>query len=284
MFDEKEYQEVFSQVRASGGLTRRVMNMKRERKQGSRMFVRIALVAAVLALMAVTVSASETVQNWFINFFAGINQGELSREQVEYIEENAKPILESQTHNGWTVELHSAIRDETTAYIVFHIEGPEDVDLTKWTDEEGNLRGQILFGNSGMPAYLRGLEKFFDFDENIEHGGWGYHWMDDGDGKAYTENLVFHLEPETMHNDSEPFGEETVYHFRFQDIVWYWMDLEYEQELLNGKYAGQDVTQFTDEENRKRHRWETLAEGVWEFEINFGQLEFVEGELLEAYE
>ena len=78
--------------------------------------------------------------------------------------------------------------------------------------------------------------------------------------------------------------QDTVYHFRFQDIVWYWMDLEYEQELLNGKYAGQEVTQFTDEENRKRHRWETLAEGVWEFEISFGQLEFVEGELLETYE
>ena len=258
--------------------------MEPERKRSRNVFAKVALIAAVLTVMAVTVSASEAVQNWFVRFFAEINRDGLTTGQVEYIEENTQTILDSQTHNGWTVELNSAIRDEKTAYIIFHIEGPENVDLSRWMDEAGNLHGQVLFGNSGMPAYLRGLEKFFDFDENVEHGGWGYHWMDDGDGKEYTENLVFHLEPETMHENLDPFGEDTVYHFRFQDIVWYWMDLEYEQELLNGKYAGQEVTQFTDEENRKRHRWETLAEGVWEFEISFGQLEFVEGELLEIYE
>lgn len=283
MFDEKEYREVFSQVKASEGLTRRVMTMKQERKQ-SRILARAALIAAALALMVVTVSASETVQNWFVNFFAAINRNGLTTEQVEYIEENAQSILDSQTHNGWTVELNSAIRDEKTAYIIFHIEGPENVDLSQWMDDAGKLHGQILFGNSGMPAYLRGLEKFFDFDENVEHGGWGYHWMDDGDGKAYTEHLVFHLEPQTMHENLDPFGEDTVYHFRFQDIVWYWRDLEYEQELLAGKYAGKEVHQFTDEENRKLNRWETLAEGVWEFEITFGQLEFVEGAALEIEE
>ena len=281
MFDEQKYREVFSNIRASEGLTRRVMTMKLE-KTRSRIMSRAALIAATLALMVVTVSASETVQSWFVNFFAAINRDGLTTDQVDYIEENAQTILDSQTHNGWTVELNSAIRDEKTAYIIFHIEGPEDLDLSRWTDEAGNLRGQILFGNSGMPAYLRGMEKFFDFDENVEYGGWGYHWMDDGDGKAYTENLVFHLEPESMHEDLDPFGEEAVYHFRMQDIVWYWQDQEYEQELREGKYAGQKVNRFTDEENRKIHRWETLAEGVWEFEISFGQLKFVEGEFLET--
>ena len=283
MFDEMEYKEMFSQVKASGDLTRRVMTMKQEQTNGRRIFARVALIAAVLAVTAMTVSASETVQNWFVQFFAAINRDGLTSEQVEFIEENAQTIMESQTHNGWTVELNSAIRDEKTAYIIFHIEGPEDLDLSRWTDEAGNLHGQILFGNCGMPAYLRGLEQFFDFDENIEHGGWGYHWMDDGDGKEYTENLVVHLEPKTMHDDVDGFGKETVYHFRFQDIVWYWMDLEYEQKLRNGKYAGQDVSRFTDEENRKIHRWEILAEGDWEFEISFGQLEFLEGESLESY-
>ena len=111
MFDEKEYREVFSQVKASEGLTRRVMAMKQERKQ-NRIFTRAALIAAALALMVVTVSASETVQNWFVNFFAAINRTGLTTEQVEYIEENAQAILVSQTHNGWTVELNSAFRDE----------------------------------------------------------------------------------------------------------------------------------------------------------------------------
>ena len=283
MFNEKDYQELFSRVKASDELTRRVMTMKRERKH-SRVFARAALVAAALALMVVTVSASETVQSWFVNFFTAINREGMTLEKVEYIEENAQSILDSQTHNGWTVELNSAIRDEKNAYIIFHIEGPENLDLSRWTDEEGNPHGQILFGNSGMPAYLRGWEKFFDFKENVKYGSWGYHWMDDGDGKVNTENLVFHLEPETMHEEVDAFGEETIYHFRFEDIVWYWQDLEYEQKLREGKYAGQEVNRFTDEENKRIHRWETLAEGIWEFEISFDQLKFVEGVALETEE
>ena len=282
MFDENEYLEVFSRVKASENLTRRVMTMKRERKQ-RRIFARAALIAAALVLMAVSVAASESVQNWFVHFFAEINRDGLTAEQVEYIEKNTQTILDSQTHNGWTVELHSAIRGEKLVYIIFSIKGPDDVDLSRWMDEAGNLRGQVTFGNSDTPAYLDGLDLFFDFDENVEHGGWGYYWMDDGDGKEYTEILVFHLEPGTMHDGLEAFGEETVYHFRFQDIIWYWLDMEYMQTLNREKYPGQGSFEYTEEEQRKIHRWETLAEGIWEFEISFGQLEFVEGKLPETY-
>jgi hypothetical protein len=282
MFDENEYLEVFSQVKASENITRRVLNMKRERKQ-RRIFARAALIAAALILMAVSVAASESVQNWFVHFFAEINRDGLTTEQVEYIEKNTQMILDSQTHNGWTVELNSAIRGEKLVYIIFSIKGPDDVDLSQWTDEAGNLRGQVTFGNSDTPAYLDGLDLFFDFDENVEHGGWGYYWMDDGDGKEYTEILVFHLEPGTMHDGIDAFGEETVYHFRFQDIIWYWLDMEYMQTLNREKYPGQGSFEYTEEEQRKIHRWETLAEGIWEFEISFGQLEFVEGELPETY-
>ena len=262
MINEKEYREMFSRVRASDGLTRRVMTMKPERKQ-NRMLSRAALIAAVLALMVVTVSASETVQNWFLQYFASFNREGLTHEQVEYLEENVQTIHNSQTHNGWTVELHSAIRDESIAYIIFRIEGPENVDLSKWTDEHGNLHGQLLFGNSGILPQMGELETFFDFKENVEHGGWGYTMMDDGDGKSYTVNIVFQLQPGTMHDDKAPFGEDTVYHFCFRDIVWYWQDKEYEQELLREKYTGQEVYQYTDEEYRKIHCWETLAVGIW---------------------
>ena len=283
MFDEMKYNEMFAQVKASEGLTRRVTNMKQEKKyRGSRMLGRMALITAVVMLMALTVSASESVQSWFVKFFASINRDGLTPEQVEYIEDNAQTILDSKTQNGWTVELHSAIRDERKAYIIFRVAGPEDVDLSQWKDEAGNLRGQVSFANLGIPAHLSGLEEIFDFDEHVEHGGWGYTWMDDGDGKEYTENLVFHLEARTMHDDREVFGEETVYHFRFQDIIWYWRDMEYEQKLNREKYPGQGTFHYTDEESRKIHRWETLAEGVWEFEISFGQLKFVEGGLLKV--
>lgn len=278
MFDEREYREVFSQVKASDGLTRSVLTMKQEHKANrNRSLYRIALAAALIALMVLTVSASEEVQNWFISFFADINRGQLSQEQVEYIEENAEVILESQTHNGWTVELHSAIRDDTKAYIIFRIQGPEDVDLSKWTNEEGDVHGQVMFGNSLIPL---NKEFYFSLGENLWTGGWGEIWQEDGDGLPYTANMVFHLEPDVTKDDREAFGEETVYHFRFENIVWFWTDLEYEKELeaimkAEGRY------QLTDEEIKRSHLVETLADGSWEFEISFSQLKYVPGETLE---
>lgn len=279
MFDEQEYREAFSRVTASDGLTRRVMTMKQEQKANvtRRSLGRIALAAALIALMTISVCASESVQNWFISFFADINRGRLSQEQVEYIEENAEPILESQTHNGWTVELHSAIRDDTKAYIIFRIKGPEDVDLSNWTNEEGNLHGQLMFGNCLIPL---NKEFYFSLGEHLWTGGWGETWQEDGDGLPYTANMVFHLEPDVTKDDREAFGEETVYHFRFEDIVWFWTDLEYEKELeaimkAEGRY------QLTDEEIKRSHLVETLAEGTWEFEISFSELKYVPGETLE---
>lgn len=279
MFDEQQYREVLSQVRASDGLTRRIMTMKQEQKAncGRRSFGRIALATALIALMVISVCASESVQNWFISFFADINRGRLTQEQVAYIEENAHPILESQTHNGWTVEMHSAIRDDTTVYIIFHIQGPENVDLSQWTDEEGNLHGQLMFGNSLIPL---NKDYYFDYGENLWSGAWGEMWQDDGDGLPYTTNMVFHLEPEVTKDDMEAFGAETVYHFRFEDIIWFWADLEYQQELEE-RMKAEGRSQLTDEEIKRSHLVETLGEGTWEFEISFSQLQYVPGETLE---
>lgn len=277
MFDENAYQEMFSQVTASENTFRRVMTMKNEKTRSGRSWTRIVLAAALIAVMVLTVSASEEVQNWFISFFAGINRDGLTQEQVEYIEEHAQPILDSQTHNGWTVEMHSAIRDDTKAYIIFRIKGPESVDLSKWTNEEGDAHGQVMFGNSLIPL---NKEFYFSLGENLWNGGWGETWQEDGDGLPYTANLVFHLEPDVTKDDKEPFGAETVYHFRFEDIVWFWTDLEYQQELEE-RMEAEGRHQLTDEEINRSHLVETLAEGTWEFDISFSQLKYVPGETLE---
>ena len=57
-----------------------------------------------------------------------------------------------------------------------------------------------------------------------------------------------------------------------------------QQELNEGKYAGQNGHPLTDEEIRRLHLVETLAEGVWEFEISFSQLKYTPGESLELPE
>lgn len=273
MFDKKEYRDMFSQVTASEDTCRRVMTMKNERKQkrGGRSLARIALAAALIALMALSVSAAETVQNWFISFFADKAGNKLSQGQVEYIEENAMPIADSQTQDGWTVELRTAIHDGTTAYIIFHVRGPEDMDLTEWTDDEGNVTGQILFGNSGVPGYMNDETVYFTFPAEIKYGSWGQTWLEDDDGLCNTQNLLVRLNPSMKRSKIDPFGSEAVYRFRFVNIVWHYTDMDYKEELRNGKYAGQNGIQYTDEELARLHRWETLAEGVWEFDITFSE-------------
>lgn len=275
MLDEKKYREMFSQVRASEETFRRVMTMKNDQRNGyrGRMLPRLALAAALIMLMAITVAASETVQNWFVGFFADRDSGELSQEQVQYIEENAETILDSQTHNGWTVELRSAIHDGVCGYVLFHIEGPEDMDLSKWTDAEGNVRGQILFGNSAIPGSDNQEDLFFKYQEELKFGGWGYYPMEDGDGLYNTADLLVTLSPDMKRSTIDPFGSDALYHFSIENIVWFRKDIDYEDQLDSTKYAGQEFTQYTQEELRRIHLVDTLAEGVWEFDIIFSELD-----------
>lgn len=275
MFEKEEYREMFSQVTASDGLKRRVMTMKQERNRthSGRSLARVALVAALVALLAVSVSAAETVQSWFIGFFADKNGGELSQEQVEYIEENAQPILDSQTVDGWTVELRSAIHDGVCGYVLFHIEGPENVDLTEWTDENGNVRGQLLFGNSAIPGKGSGKAEFFKYQEELKYGGWGFTPMEDEDGLLNTADILVTLSPDMKRSTIDPFGPDALYHFSMENIVWFCADFAYEEELNSTKYAGQEYPQHTQEELQRIYEYETLAEGVWEFDIIFSELD-----------
>lgn len=277
MFDKKEYREMFSQVTASPDTYRRVMEMKTERKRAyaGRGLARAALVAALVALMALTVSASETVQNWFIGFFADQSQEELSQGQVAYIEENAEVILDSQTIDGWTVELRSAMHDGVYGYVLFHVEGPEDMVLPEWAEKDGNVRGQILFGNGGIPGKgeNHGAPTFFEYQEELKYGGYGFRPLEDGDGLRNTADFMVTLNPDMKRSTIDPFGPDAVYRFCFEDIVWTWNDVDYQDELIETKYPGQEFYQFTEEETKRIHLWENLAEGTWEFEIVFSEMD-----------
>lgn len=283
MFDKNEYREMFTQVKASDGLTRRVMTMKQNQRKNhsSRVLIRLALVAAVIALMTLTVSASETVQSWFVHFFTDRNGGELSQEQVEYIENNAQPILDSQTHDDWTVELRTAIQDGTTAYVIFRVEGPEGMDLTQWTDDQGNTWGNFIFGNMSAKAQSTGMPDLLAWSEGVMIENWSITWLDDNDGHANTRTLLFRLNPNMSTAKIDPFGSEAVYQIHMENIIWEYEDREYRQELRNGKYAGQNSVMYTPEEIERLYCEELLAEGVWDFTLCFGDWEDDSGEYVE---
>ena len=272
MIRKQDYQAVFSQITASGETYRRVLNMTKHSTQkhtGRRIAVLIAAVIALVA-MAVTAFASEYVQNWFVSFFADRSDAELTQNQVAYIEENVQNINDAQIQDGWTVELRSAIHDGTTAYVVFMIKGPEGMDLSQWTDEQGNIWGNFIFGNMSAKSQRNGTSDLLTWSGNVLLDSWGMTWINDGDNLPNTRSLLFRLNPNMSKAKVDPFGNDAVYHFHMENIIWESEDREYLMELKNGKYAGETSVMYTPEEIEKLYCEELLAEGIWDFTICFG--------------
>lgn len=269
---ENEIKMVFSQVKASQDLTRRVMNMKTKRNQKllGRGIARAALVAALLALMAISVSASETVQNWFLDFFIDKSDGNLSQGQVEYIEENAQIISDSQTIDGWTVELRSAISDGTKAYIIIGITAPENVNLEQ-TVMDGVA--QDWFGPENGSMHGDGMQELVSWSaKSLVLESYRYGLEEDGDGQNNTKNLVITLNP-NLDWHTDPFGADVDWYIHIENIVHQVEDAEYRQELMEGEYAGQTDVVFTNEETLRLYKVEVLAEGEWDFTVNFAEHE-----------
>ena len=240
-----------------------------------------ALVAAVIALMAVTVTAfaSEIIQNWFVSFFADKNAAALTQDQIDYIEENALTINEAQVHNDWKVELKSAITDGNIAYIVIGVTAPEGVSLEQRVVND-SVKDQFRPGNLFRPSeeekqdVINSSAGLGSISGNF-HYSQSFSMVEDGDGLSNTKNWVFKLKFgkwDAMKDTSisEPFGSDIDWTIHIENIVREYEDEEYLAELMNGKYAGQTDIMFTNEETKRLQAEEILAEGTWDFTVNFG--------------
>lgn len=273
MLNEKDYQAAFSKVRASEDTYQEVMSMTGRRKNrksagGRRVAV---LIAAVIALMAVTVTAfaAEEIAGWFQSYFSRHGEKQLTEQQAEYISENEQIIGQSKTESGWTVELRSAIQDGSTGYIILGVTAPEGVYLAPECDENGDRQADFTFGNTGMAALLNDAPDILTAPEGVSWGNWGYSWEEDGDGQYNTKNFVIRLNPDMERSTIDPFGDAAEYYIYMENITWEYVDEDYRQELLEGKYAGQKDIMFTSEETKRLYCTDILAEGIWDFSITF---------------
>lgn len=204
------------------------------------------LIAAVIALMALSVTAfaAEELSGWFKQFFTKQSEAPLTPGQIQFIEENEQVIAETQTANGWSMELKSVLSDSNTVYAIVGITAPADV-----TEED-----------------LRSLWPDMDFYDKDRKpvGSWGVKLHIGMDGNEKNADLVFELNPADWNSGNT----WTLRVNRLSKLVY---DREYEQELLDTKYAGQVNIMFTDEEAAKIHQQVILAEGPWEFAIDLSQ-------------
>lgn len=274
------------------------LNEAREKapvRRHSRKFV--ALIAAVIALMAITVTAfaTEDIAGWFRQYFTKQSEVPLTPEQIQFIEEKeklAEDLLEKehdyqettdaqaqQMQSGWTVELKSAITDGKTGYILFSVTAPEDVDL------ENNIGRSIYDGDfitPGNDSWNNHIKRRRTLcrpstesaSEELNYI-WqiGGNWEADTDGLANTLDYMIEIRCEKLYPArecllKEPFGNDITFNVRFIDFTYEYKDPEI-QKALDEKYAGQEEYFIGGEEMQGLHLSDILVEGVWEFDINF---------------
>ena len=194
MFDEKEYREVFSQVKASQDLTRRVMTMKREKKAFRyTRAVRIAFVGALLCSMLALTAFAYTGFILYENpgqmldaFFgengydhveaetitydkgeAGIAQWQAPEQEREPVDETLAQELiaphiaavgQKVTYEDYTmtIEAYSFETETNTALLYYTIENPNGV--TGYSlQKNGELwwpGGELVYCNQSMKSYI----------------------------------------------------------------------------------------------------------------------------------
>lgn len=272
MFDNQEYREAFSQVRASQETYRKVMHMRKGKY--TRPVRRTGLlVAAVIGAMAlsITVLAAEPIHSWFADLFSRDTQEALTDRQIAYLDENAQELNDAQTENGWTVELKSTITDGSTAYIVLGITAPEDISLEQ-TLKDGVYQDWFSPGN-WLDGVIRNSQAIASASGNYQYSIRST-MVEDGDGLSNTKNLVYTLTFEKFYANREtsiqsPFGSEIEWYIHVENIIRRYEDEAYRQELMAGKYAGQSNVMFTSEETNRLHQQEVLGEGTWDFSFRF---------------
>lgn len=246
---------------AKGEYIRDARQMRAETKK--RLSLRQTwLVAAVIALMLLLVGCVAYSQGWFVNFFSARSGAPLSHSQLSFIAENEQQINETQSQNGWTVELRSAMKDGNKAIMILGFTAPEGTDLTR-EPVDGIYKERIELCNEGLPIDM------LVWPKGVELSTYSTNWQEDGDGLDNTMNYVIEIEPNLTKSTVEPFGPDAVWTIRFRQVVLVWTDEEYEQELLNTKYKGEYGVVFTHEETQRLRQEKILAEGDWEFTVTF---------------
>lgn len=230
------------------------ISVTRNRFSRQRVCVLAAVIATMLLLVGCTVAYAYT-SGLLAQFFTKQSDGPLSSDQFTYLEENEQIIGESQTQDGWTVQLKSVINDGRTAYIILGITSPRDMDLESPGTTNYYLTDEFadLVSNNSQIEILS------------EESGWEL----DDDGLPNTLDYVIRFEPMAEDGASDPYAPDVEWNICIENIVSQSMDTEYYQQLLYGKYRGQDDIKLTDEEIDRIYQEKVIAEGVWNFRFTF---------------
>lgn len=185
----------------------------------------VVLIAAVMLMtMAVTAAARPDTAAWFRQFFQDTGKQALSQGQVQYINENTVEQKQSQTCNGYTVTVESAISDGIRGFIQMTLTGPEGIILDA---------DDYCFDN------------YFELrDENWNRGHWGGGTDSrDDDPTDNTVPLLLELIPPIGSSTNSPNLTEHTWTLRLEDLYDFnWID--YKTAEIDRKLLASGVWEF----------------------------------------
>lgn len=204
--------------------------VERTHRPGRRRLAALLTAAVIASTLIMTAFASEDGSLWFRNFFRQESSQELSDPQKAYIDENTIQPQQSQTVNGYTLTLESAITDGNRTFLQCRLTAPEGVVLD--ADHYGD-KHSVVFQSK-------------DQDNDLMMGGYGWEKEDD-DPTDNQVTLLFRFECHWADTNTVPFTDQT------------WEFLVYGLEGTYYEGEGMDMT----------IRDVSLAEGLWAFDIRF---------------
>ena len=241
------------------------------------------LIAAIVALTLLLVGCTVAyVNDWFTDFFAARSEEPLSSEQIEFIQEHEQIIQETQVKGDWKIELKSALYAGDTAYVIFGVTAPEDIDLEEANINTPGDQDEIIPGNKfNMAMENKNPPEMLRTSLNSQYPELGFYyagsgnWQADNDGRCNTLDYYFRISPEKLDPSKEIpedlFRSDIEFYFRFENFIHTWEDAEKRAEI-DAKYAGQDYM-IDGEEMEGLYKYETLVEETWEFTVTFEEKE-----------
>lgn len=215
-------------------------------------WVAAAVIVLALALMGCTVAYAYT-HGWFERFYAAQNEQPLSDSQLGYLAEKEQVLNQVQTRDGWTVELRSAITDGTKGLVILGVTAPEGTDLAPVYGEDGTCISRLdMVGQWDKPVV---------YPDGFEEDVITWFFMDDGDGKANTENFIIEVQPKPSAGARDPFAPDARWKVILTDVVRTTTDVELLKEISDelGQYCYEGPVSST----------EVLLDASWEFAFTF---------------
>ena len=211
-----------------------------------------AVIALAMTLMGCTV-AYAVAQGWFTSLYSAQNEQPLSDSQIDYLAEKEQVLNQIQTRDGWTVELRAAITDGTKGLVILGVTAPEGTDLAPVYGGDGTCISRLdMVGQWDKPVV---------YPDGFEEDVITWFFMDDGDGRANTENFIIEVQPKPSAGTRDPFDPDVQWKVILTDVVRTTTDVELLKEISDelGQYCYEGPVNST----------EVLLDASWEFAFSF---------------